>query len=63
MECMYFETCGFIAKYRNTNEAICKNIMNVYCKGRDVHRCKRVEHHMHHGKSPVDEMMPSGFIL
>lgn len=62
-ECELLSTCGFFAKYQSTNDLTCKGFLSTFCRGSLMDSCRRKQIKMETGKSPVDDMMPNGFMF
>ncbi len=61
-ECELLNTCGFFKKYQDTKSMACKGFIQMYCKGDKMDECKRKQYRQEHGKPPIDEMMPNGWM-
>ena len=63
MECDILPICGFFKKYGISNKISSQDLINRYCKGREMKVCKRLEYRKNYGIPPPDEMLPSGLMM
>lgn len=62
-ECELLGTCGFFRKYELTKEATCRGFISTFCKGDLMDQCRRKQIKKDTGKSPSDDMMPTGLMV
>jgi hypothetical protein len=62
-DCELLEKCGFFKKYQTTKNLASKGLIEQYCEGPHMDKCKRKEYREEHGSAPSDDMMPSGKIV
>jgi hypothetical protein len=62
-KCERLEQCGFFQKYGKSMDLICTLYSEKYCNGPQQCDCKRKQYFLEQGKTPIDEMLPSGQIL
>lgn len=63
MECELLVKCGFFKKYSESRFLACQGLINRYCKGPEMDKCKRKEYRRVHETPPPDDMLPSGVML
>jgi hypothetical protein len=61
--CEMIDKCGFLIRYRPTNELACRGFVNRYCKGEMKELCKRKAYKLTNGTPPPDNMLPTGIYL
>ena len=60
MDCINFETCGFIKKHSEEKALAVKGFIKMYCQGEKQEECIRKQYKKAHGTAPSDDMMPNG---
>lgn len=61
--CEWLGTCGFLEKYRDSNEFACEGFIRKYCKGPKMNQCKRKQFFETYGQPPLDDMLPNGALM
>ncbi|TYO95206.1 hypothetical protein EDC39_1226 [Geothermobacter ehrlichii] len=62
-ECELLATCGFFQKYQSSLDMACRGFVKTYCRGEKMDECRRKEYRRQHGKSPHDDMLPTGQMM
>ena len=63
-QCENLDKCGFFLNYRGNNEVRRNNWVLMFCEDKESSdTCARKKVKIETGKSPVDNMSPSGKIL
>lgn len=62
-ECKMLHLCGFLKKHGNENDLAGLWFRAEYCEAEKQEECRRKEYMIAHGKTPPDDMTPTGDIL
>ncbi len=64
MNCENLEKCGFFLNFKGNTEVIREGWIKNYCESHEKsERCRRKLYKQSHGKSPADNMTPTGKII
>ena len=59
-DCELLPICGFFIKHQESHDHICREFIETYCCGDKMNDCERKIYRIKRGRSPCDDMMPTG---
>lgn len=63
-ECELLDDCGFFKNFKGNTETVKQGWIRMYCKNKEKSEtCKRKEYRKKTGKTPPDNMSPTGKLL
>jgi hypothetical protein len=62
--CENLEKCGFFLNFKGNSEVIMEGWIKTFCESAEKsNKCQRKIYKITHGKSPTDNMTPTGKII